>query len=206
MKEQRLPSAYVNWEHIDDKYQYLAYDKLGCVKVFEEKPQIRGDGWWFSSGQCASVSGVKSLIRRPGEWYETLIDRDHPNFKYFDGTDWIHELKDALDHDCLIEVCDNKLNWTPLTNDTVLDNMTKYCITSNKPSINWDHIDLPYKYLFMDRDGYGYVSIKFPKLIDEEWDVLSYPVSHMHSYRAGNCYWKNSIVRRPGTENERTDA
>ena len=68
-----------------------------------------------------------------------------------------------------------------------------------KPSINWEHVRIEYKFLAQDADGRAYLFIEKPESDGNYWMTSegkwSSANSHV-SYTPGTCDWKDSLVAR----------
>ena len=75
-----------------------------------------------------------------------------------------------------------------------------------KPSINWEHIHGKYNYLAVDDMGNAWLYGKEPTIDDDNgcWDVElgEFALADTHvSYAPGTCNWKESLIKRPESDN-----
>jgi len=70
-----------------------------------------------------------------------------------------------------------------------------------KPSIDWSHVAPQYKWLAQDEDGDAWFYDEPPRVLGDSWSVSFNPVvlfaNGFASYAAGDCDWKDSLVKRP---------
>lgn len=82
----------------------------------------------------------------------------------------------------------------------------EYRIAIEKPSINWDHVDRSYNFLSIDKDNRGFLYTQKPYLCNDRtyWRGGGTPISACTfiSLNPGNCDWKDSLIIRPGHEEE----
>lgn len=79
----------------------------------------------------------------------------------------------------------------------------EYRIKPTKPSIDWSHIADEYKWLAVDECGHVYVYDTEPFVFDDYWkikDGLAERCTILKSFKAGTCDWKDSLVKRPESE------
>ena len=73
VKEVVKPS--INWEHVRDKYKFLAQDTNGNAWLYWEKP-LMGDGRWLASqGDCSEADSYASYTPGVVDWKHSLIVR-----------------------------------------------------------------------------------------------------------------------------------
>ena len=72
-KEATKPS--INWEHVRDKYKFLAQDANGNAWLYGEKP-LMGDGRWLASrGDCSEADSYASYTPGIVDWKHSLVVR-----------------------------------------------------------------------------------------------------------------------------------
>ena len=65
----------INWEHVRDKYKFLAQDTNGNAWLYWEKP-LMGDGRWLASrGDCSEADSYASYTPGIVDWKHSLIVR-----------------------------------------------------------------------------------------------------------------------------------
>ena len=65
----------INWEHVQDKYKFLAQDANGNAWLYWEKP-LMGDGRWLASrGDCSEADSYASYTPGIVDWKDSLIVR-----------------------------------------------------------------------------------------------------------------------------------
>ena len=65
----------INWEHVRDKYKFLAQDANGNAWLYWEKP-LMGDGRWLASrGDCSEADSYASYTPGSIDWKHSLIVR-----------------------------------------------------------------------------------------------------------------------------------
>jgi hypothetical protein len=68
----------------------------------------------------------------------------------------------------------------------------------DKPSIDWREVPFSFRYLWLDQNGTGYVSVFTPypgmRSMYVSGEIL--PAEQFPSFKYGNCKWKESIVYR----------
>ena len=65
----------INWEHVRDKYKFLAQDANGNAWLYWEKP-LMGDGRWLASrGDCSEADSYASYTPGIVDWKHSLIVR-----------------------------------------------------------------------------------------------------------------------------------
>ncbi len=65
----------INWEHVRDKYKFLAQDANGNAWLYWEKP-LMGDGRWLASrGDCSEADSYASYTPGIIDWKHSLIVR-----------------------------------------------------------------------------------------------------------------------------------
>lgn len=77
--------------------------------------------------------------------------------------------------------------------------------TKTKPSLDWSHAAPEYKWIARDSDGEGYLYDRKPPKDGRGWWVADGKVceaSVFASYDQGTCDWDESLVCRPGCEDE----
>ena len=74
-----------------------------------------------------------------------------------------------------------------------------------KPSINWSHVKGEYKWLSVDKDGSAYVYEDEPERSESDyWFSLKGSLTEVNglaSYTPGTCDWKDSLIKRPESDN-----
>ena len=68
-----------------------------------------------------------------------------------------------------------------------------------KPSINWEHVRIEYKFLAQDIDGSAWLYCEEPELGEVGWyaELSDFALADSHvSYTPGTCDWKDSLVAR----------
>ena len=71
----KITKPFINWEHVHNKFKWLAQDSEGGYWLYEEEP-IEIDGEWIcSSGDCTSAEGFISLIPGTCDWKDSLVAR-----------------------------------------------------------------------------------------------------------------------------------
>ena len=75
---------------------------------------------------------------------------------------------------------------------------------SRKPSINWEHVDKRFNYLAIDRSGEAYLYTEQPFVDNLIWMSYGEDVNAdiFTSLDMGDCDWKDSLVVRPGYDEE----
>lgn len=76
----------------------------------------------------------------------------------------------------------------------------KFRIKPTKPSINWDHVSKELNYLAVDRDGGAFLFKNRPSIDGDGWldsNIVFVYAKWYSSFKAGNCDWKESLVKRP---------
>ena len=68
-----------------------------------------------------------------------------------------------------------------------------------KPSIDWSHVNVYFKWLAMDADGRFHLYTDKPLQGNQQWttNLLGTPAIHFASFVPGTCDWKDSLVKRP---------
>jgi hypothetical protein len=101
-----------------------------------------------------------------------------------------------------VEWSDNGQDWYMSGASSFFDwKSCKYRVAITKPSINWDHVNPDFNYLFMTPKGRSFVSRYMPALREGAWFDTGHEVASMFSsFKAGTCDWKDSLVVRPGVE------
>ena len=65
----------INWEHVRDKYKFLAQDANGNAWLYWEKP-LMGDGRWLASrGDCSEADSYASYTPGIVDWKHSLVVR-----------------------------------------------------------------------------------------------------------------------------------
>lgn len=66
----------INWDHVDEKYNYLTIDKSGWVRLHTEQPITKTDrSWKATSPNSISVAGFASFNEGDVDWKDSLIGR-----------------------------------------------------------------------------------------------------------------------------------
>ena len=66
----------INWEHVNEKYKWLAVNADGDAYVFENKPKVDATDYWFSlKGRLSEVNGLASYIPGTCDWKDALVER-----------------------------------------------------------------------------------------------------------------------------------
>lgn len=70
-----LPS--IDWNHVHDKFQYMATDMNGDTYLYEVLP-IKDNGCWFLdvAGNVAAASDFKSFVPGNVNWEDSLVKRE----------------------------------------------------------------------------------------------------------------------------------
>lgn len=83
-------------------------------------------------------------------------------------------------------------------------NCCEYRIAIEKPSINWDHVAPEFNYMAVDLNGDVCFYTRKPELFSYKWgrgqDWCA--MQGFASYKRGTCDWKDSLIIRPGYEEE----
>ena len=68
-----------------------------------------------------------------------------------------------------------------------------------KPSIDWSHVNVYFKWLAMDADGRFHLYTDKPLQGNQQWttNLPCTPAIHFASFVPGTCNWKDSLVKRP---------
>ena len=68
-----------------------------------------------------------------------------------------------------------------------------------KPSIEWSHVNVHFKYLAMDADGRFHLYTDKPLQGNQQWttNLPCTPAINFASFVPGTCDWKDSLVKRP---------
>lgn len=85
---------------------------------------------------------------------------------------------------------------------------SRYRIKPTKPSIDWSHVSDNYKFLVKNMNGSCFLYENRPKPESEDWWSDSGGAytgcSAFKSLDAGNCDWRDSLVKRPDNEEKET--
>ena len=70
---------------------------------------------------------------------------------------------------------------------------------ATKPSIDWSHVNVHFKWLAMDADGKFHIYTDKPLQGNQQWttNLPCTPAIHFDSFVPGTCNWKDSLVKRP---------
>ena len=72
--EPKRPS--INWEHVGEKFKWLATNMDGDPWLYEYKPTSGvGDFWLPSKGESFKVSGLASYVPGTCDWKDSLVKR-----------------------------------------------------------------------------------------------------------------------------------
>lgn len=66
---------YINWDHVDPMFQYMARSKSGYVWLFSEIPSRSLDFWVSHSGHAMLASAFTSYKRGTVDWKDSLVER-----------------------------------------------------------------------------------------------------------------------------------
>lgn len=71
----KITKPSINWEHVHNKFKWVAQDSEGGCWLYEDKP-VEGEGEWkCSSGDCTSAEGLISLTLGICDWKDSLVAR-----------------------------------------------------------------------------------------------------------------------------------
>ena len=67
----------INWEHVDNQFNYLAEDPDGTVYLYEKKPYTAQDVWGVSDSSSEVVEAFMfaSYVKGTCDWRDSLIQR-----------------------------------------------------------------------------------------------------------------------------------
>ena len=71
----KVSKPYINWEHVDSKFNYLAEDSCGTAFLYKEEPFIASTSWGIQSGDVAEVFMFASYVKGTCDWEDSLIKR-----------------------------------------------------------------------------------------------------------------------------------
>jgi len=69
-----LTQPSVNWDHIADKWNAMAKDKGGSVRLYEHPP-VAGRAMWFDGGAFTYADALASLDPGTCDWSGSLVKR-----------------------------------------------------------------------------------------------------------------------------------
>jgi len=79
-----------------------------------------------------------------------------------------------------------------------------YRVKQTKPSINWDHLRDDVVAIAVDISGHGVCFTNMPNADGSRWINTGFYgyIDNFASFKPGTCYWKDSLVKRPGVGQE----
>jgi hypothetical protein len=96
--------------------------------------------------------------------------------------------------------------WHDKPNDNTIYGYVIYRIKQIKPSINWDHLRPEMVALAQEKHGSLFVYDSIPYISEEDgiWDTdcECHEVTYLSSAKKGTCDWRESLVIRPGHEQD----
>lgn len=67
--------ASINWDHVDDKFKWLAMDEDGVYFLYAEKPEFDGEVWKAVWVDCIESTGFKSFVPGTCAAKDSLVER-----------------------------------------------------------------------------------------------------------------------------------
>lgn len=71
----KVTKPTINWEHVHNKFKWVAQDNGGGCWLYEERPDKIDGEWNCSSGDCAPAEGFVSLVHGTCDWKDSLVER-----------------------------------------------------------------------------------------------------------------------------------
>jgi hypothetical protein len=78
VKPRKKPS--INWDHVNDKLNWLVIQKNGDARIYETRPQLDTDGFgnfmgWHSDNGSFSANSHASFDPGNCDWKDSLVER-----------------------------------------------------------------------------------------------------------------------------------
>lgn len=212
----------VDWDKLPEDVLYVAVDFSGDVHGFAEQPFVDDTiGVWDTDG--GSSFHIESTGRNWDNWTITLTPRpgmvteeasetvvsNSPftpgggfapcSFGCLDRSEKVKLFESWIDGKP-IEYWDGKV-WVAAPAYPRWDPSIAYRVPVVKPSIDWSHVAPAYKWLAVDKDGFGYLYEHQPGKGRESWDesrVADNPIraDYFASFNPGTSPWDQSLVER----------
>lgn len=71
----KVTKPSINWEHVHDKFKWIAQDAEGGCWLYEDSPVEDEGEWKCSSGDCTAAEGFVSLVHGSCNWEDSLVTR-----------------------------------------------------------------------------------------------------------------------------------
>ena len=71
----KVAKPYINWEHVDSKFNYLAEDANGDAFLYEKEPFVTVTAFGSRGGEIAEVHMFASYVKGTCDWKESLVKR-----------------------------------------------------------------------------------------------------------------------------------
>lgn len=155
---------------------------------------------WFSDRH------VREYAKAASRYYGILRQREElqmNNNEHIERTKRMIEVMQAYVDGEEIEYS-NGFDWSELKG-TAWIHLWDYRIAKKPDTIDWSHVAPEFKWMVRDPDGEVYLYKKHPVLYLDCWssDSITSDAESHASYHRGTCDWKESLVIRPGCEQDK---